>query len=59
MMIYMPAVLSKWDSLKTDAGDIAVKMQGPSIGFMPIYSTYEDCKAEFPDRDVIEMRAGE
>ena len=53
--IYIPGVINKWDSLKTNDGGVAVKMQGASIGFLCAYATYEACKAEFPDRDVIEM----
>ena len=57
MIIYMPAALNKWDSIKgTDTG-ISFKMAGKSIGYLCCFASYADCKAEFPNRDVIEMTA--
>ena len=55
MKIYVAGVLNEWDSVTSVDGDIALKMAGDSIGFLAVFATYEDCKAEFPDRDVIEM----
>ena len=58
--VYIPAVVNKWENgLKRDDGTHVVKMRGPSIGFMAVYATREDCMAEFPDRDVIEMETAE
>lgn len=60
MKFYLPAVLNKWDSIKANDGYYAaIKMNGQSIGYLCAYSTYEDCKAEFPDRNVIEMETVE
>jgi hypothetical protein len=55
MKIYVAGVLNKWNSLTSVDGDTAIKLDGTSIGFMAVFATYEDCKEEFPDRDVIEM----
>ncbi len=55
MKIYVAGVLNEWNSLTSVDGDIAIKIVGGSIGYMAVFATYDDCKAEFPDRDVIEM----
>ena len=55
MKIYVAGVLNEWNSLTSVDGDIAIKIVGDSIGYMAVFATYDDCKAEFPDRDVIEM----
>ena len=55
MKIYVAGVLNKWNSLESVDGEVAIKFAGASIGFLAVFATYEDCKAEFPDRDVIEM----
>ena len=55
MKIYVAGVLNKWNSLESVDGEVAIKFAGGSIGFLAVFATYEDCKAEFPDRDVIEM----
>ena len=57
MKIYVAGVLNEWNSVTSVDGDIALKMAGASIGYMAVFATYEDCKAEFPDRDVIEMES--
>ena len=55
MKIYVAGVLNEWNSITSVDGGIAIKIVGASIGYMAVFATYEDCKAEFPDRDVIEM----
>ena len=58
MKIYMPAALLNWDSIKATDTNIGFKLAGKSIGYLCCFASYEDCKAEFPDRDVIEMTTG-
>lgn len=57
MKIYAPSTFQRWESVRdiTTGKPQTVSVTGKSVGFMPYFLVYDDCKAEYPDYDVIEF----
>ena len=58
-ILYCPLLVHKWGSLIHAKNGIPITVDNAGIGFIPVYSDYEACRRDYPEREIITFETGE